>query len=99
MNTCSLIVPYQMLPTPAFDVLFTFDKHVKPVWKSVIGGFSDSFLFTISDKLLLFNMSNVADSGEIKIEGIHDASIKHLIVYWNNEPENNAMLKEGNLLN
>jgi hypothetical protein len=94
MNTCSLIVPYQMLPTPAFDVLFTFDKHVKPVWKSVIGGFSDSFLFTISDKLLLFNMENLVESGEIKIEGILNAAIKNLIVYWDQEPGEECTLKD-----
>ncbi len=94
MNTCSLIVPYQMLPTPASDVLFTFDKHVKPIWKSVIGGDNDSFLFTISDKLLLFNMENLVDSGEIKIEGIHNAAIKNLIVYWDQEPGEECTLKD-----
>ncbi len=94
MNTCSLIVPYQILPTPASDVLFTFDKHVKPIWKSVIGGDNDAFLFTISDKLMLFNMQKVADSGEIKIEGLHDAAIKSLIVYWDELPDETCTLKE-----
>jgi len=95
MDECSLIVPYQMLPTPASDVLFTFDKHVKPIYKSVIGGDNDSYLFTISDKILLFNMNRVAECGEIKIEGIHNAPIKQLIVYWNKEPKDNiAGIKE-----
>jgi len=61
-----------------------------------MGGNNDSFLFTISDKLLLFNMETLVESGEIKIEGIHDATIKHLVVYWDQRPDEACALKEVN---
>ncbi len=81
LDLCALIVPYQFLPEPGSEVLFTYDKHVKPITCTAIGGERDGIVFTLSDKLYLFNITSLGTkSNPIELEKINEV-FKFLIVY------------------
>lgn len=89
---CALIVPYQFLPAPGSDIIFTYDKHIKPITCTCIGGDRDGMVFTLSDKIFLFNITSIdTKSAPILIEKI-DEDFKYLIVY-SNEPLTVSMVR------
>ena len=80
---CSLIVPYQFLASPGSDILFQLDKHRKPIVAAAVGGISeDPFVFTLSDKVFLYNMGTLSDMGEVQLKPT-DSDYTMLITYFN----------------
>ena len=80
---CSLIVPYQFLASPGSDILFQLDKHRKPIVAGAVGGITDDpFLFTLSDKVFLYNMGTLSDMGEVQLMPT-DSDYTMLITYFN----------------
>ncbi len=77
----ALIVPCQFLQTPGADLIFQFDKHLLPIRATVIGCDNDSFTFTLSNKLIAFNMQNIKTSGEILMPN-SNLPFQHLVVYF-----------------
>lgn len=78
LGLCALVVPYQFLPEPGSDILFTYDKHVKPITCTASGG---GMVFTLSDRLFLVNiLSFGANSPPIEMERISE-EFKLLIVH------------------
>ena len=88
MTNCALIVPYQFMPEPASDLIFSFESHVRPISCACLGGEDDSFMFTLSDKLEMINLMTVNKNQRfIKIDK-DDKSFRNylfLIVYANEE--------------
>ena len=87
-KTCSLIVPYQFLPPPGSDnFLFQYDFYNQPIYKCVIGSDNDENLFILmADRLALFNMSSLWNSGSILIEKSNDP-ILFLALYLDESEE------------
>jgi len=77
-------VPCQQLPEPGSAVIFTFDRHQKPIRCSAIGGKNDSYVFTLSDKLNFLNINEVCNrtDNDIHIEKIPD-EFNFLILFMN----------------
>ena len=62
------------------------DKHVFPIHAAAIGFDNDRFVFSISDKLILFDMENLSVLGEIYLVKTNDP-YKKLITYFSKDPE------------
>ena len=72
---CSLIVPYQLCESPGGNVVFQLDKHDRPITSVCTGGGAeDAFLFTLSNKMLAYNMAAFCDMGEIKMPDGFDST-------------------------
>ena len=75
---CALIAPYQSMPPPGSNMIFCFEKHVKPIYCS---SFDGDIAFTASDKLVVFNMQNLCVVGDFMLEKTKNI-FSHLIVYF-----------------
>jgi hypothetical protein len=64
---CALVAPYQMYQPSGIGPLFTLEKHTKPIVQCIMGGDNDSFVFTLSDKIHVFNMTTLATMGDYKL--------------------------------
>ena len=94
LDLCALVVPYQFLPEPGSDILFAYDKHVKPITCTTIGGDRDGLVFTLSDRLFLFNITSIGTkSNPIEMEKINE-EFKLLIVY--SDEDNNFNTEKVN---
>ena len=92
--SCALIAPYQFMPPPGSDLIFTLEKHFKPIVCTSIGGSNDSYVFTLSDKVVAFNMSNLTDLANFKLE-YTDKELCHMVVYSLEDlSEENILLKD-----
>ena len=87
LNDCSLIVPYQYLHAPGGDMIFQLEKHLLPITACSIGGDNDSYVFSLSDKLNLFNMGNLEVIGDIPVLSTN-GPYKTLITYISSEDIN-----------
>lgn len=88
-KNCALIVPYQFLPEPGSSVIFTYEKHTKPITCTAIGGDQDGFVFTLSDKLNLLNVTDLKTKNQnnIVIENKNQSFI-FMIIYCNEKLDN-----------
>ena len=89
----SLILTCQVVPPPGNDLIFQFDKHSLPITHACIGGDNDSLVFTLSNKLILFNMSTVSDLGEIELTKDEKESFNFFVAYTLDDATN-VSLKE-----
>ena len=63
----SVVVPYQNMPMPGSDLILQLDNHICPIRCAVIGGDNDAYVFTLSNQLSAFNMSDARHSGFVKL--------------------------------
>ena len=78
---CSLIVPYQYLPPPGMNSVFSLEKHTKPIYHTSIG-YKSSIIFTLSNKLHGFNLSGFKTVGEIDLPPLNNSeNYKEAIIY------------------
>ena len=70
------------------------DKHVHPVHAAAIGYDNDRFVFSMSDKLILFDMEKLDVLGEINLVKTDDP-YKKLITYFSNDPEGSNSSEEN----
>jgi hypothetical protein len=89
---CSLIVPYAFLHSPGGDLLFQLEKHTEPIYAAAIGWDNDKFVFSLSEKLILFCMENLDVLGEVYLVKTNDP-FKRLITFFSEDPEENLRLK------
>jgi hypothetical protein len=79
---CSLIVPYQFLDSPGGDLILQIEKHSAPITAvTMTSDNSNSYSFSLSDKLLCYCTSNVTELGEIKIAHSAKEGYNILITY------------------
>lgn len=89
----ALILTHQILEPPGNDLIFQFDKHSYPITHGAIGGDNDSFVFSLSNKLMLFNMTNLKELGEIEIN--KTGNFTHFFTYFDVQCEKEvSSLKE-----
>ena len=79
---CSLLVPYQFLDSPGGDLILTIEKHSAPITAvNITSDNSNSYTFSLSDKLFCYCTSNVVELGEIKIAQFGNEGYNNLITY------------------
>lgn len=96
MKLSSIVLTNQILPPPGNDLIFQFDKLTAPITCACIGGENDSFVFMLSNKLSMFNMSTVFEQGEIELTK-DDAVFKFFLVSFSESEgasEKEALLKD-----
>jgi hypothetical protein len=83
----SLVVTTQILQPPGNEMLFEFSQHDCPITHAAIGGDNDSFIFTLSNKLVAFNLSNLGELGTIELnKDDRDGLFSFFLVYLENYP-------------
>ena len=96
----SVVVPYQNMPMPGSDLILQLDNHVCPIRCAVIGGDDDGYVFTLSNQLSAFNMSDARHSGFVKLCDKHVDRVEPyflLLVYSTQQFESAAvMMKDLN---
>lgn len=85
----SLVVPYQFLPPPGNELVFSYDKCTLPIRTCVIGGDNDSFVFSLSDKLRVFNMSTVLEMATFNFDA---TEFDKLLVYFHENVDSEIRL-------
>lgn len=87
MKLSSLVLTNQFLPPPGNELIFQFDKHTLPITHGAIGADNDSLVFSLSNKLMLFNMGSVQELGSIELKKSDPkSSYEFLLIYIDEEP-------------
>ena len=90
-NHCALVMPYQSLPPTGMGPLFTLEKHSKPIYTAILGGDNDSFVFTLSNKIHVFNMQDLNDIGKIELQKLKESdNYKQMIINFVENPGDNV---------
>ncbi len=82
---CALVAPYQIFQPSGVDALFTLEKHTKPIVQCCVGGDDDSYMFTLSDKIHVFNMQTLKTMGELKLpeSPVKNDHYKKMVIFFN----------------
>ena len=79
---CTLLVPYQFLESPGGDLILKIEKHSAPITAvNVTSDNSNSYTFSLSDKLFCYCTSNVVELGQIKVAQSDSNGYNILITY------------------
>jgi hypothetical protein len=80
---CALVASYQSLQPPGIGPLFTLEKHTKPIYCTVMGGENFAFIFTLSNKINVFNIQKVTGIGELELPRLNEPEhYKQMLVYF-----------------
>lgn len=88
---CALTAPYQIMPAPGEKLLFAFEKHTKPIVSGAIGGENNFLWFTLSDKLIVFDLDQLTNLAIVELEKTEHV-FRHLLVYSNESIRGNIKL-------
>jgi hypothetical protein len=96
---CALIASYQSLQPPGIGPLFTLEKHSKPIYSAVFCHKNSSFVFTLSDKINVFNLMEVKVVGDLLLPTLTlDEHYKQMLIYFtvfNDDNNTNLKLMNG----
>ena len=96
MRNCALITAYQIFSPPAADLIFSFEGHIKPITAAVIGGDNDSHVFSLSDKVILFNMNTASNQGQMKLPTTNSPFLMFVVYFNQDTSDDQQTLKDIN---
>ena len=91
-NESLLLLPYQFYQPVGGEIVLGFEEHKKAIVHCVLGGIEDSYVFTLSNKINLFNASSLLILGEIQLE--NRSYNFHLVYFDRLFRETNKLLKD-----
>ena len=90
---CALTVPYQFVQPAGLGFIFSLDNHTKPINYCTIGGENDSFAFSLSDKVHVFNLTNIVTVGELALPKLENSDEYKTIRVYSTEIIQSNVLK------